>query len=167
MIREGDITVQKAVDICRAAEATRAQLKSISSDVPAPLQTTYVTTEVEIHFIGTKPKKEATKQACARCGHKHTSNQKNHFVKICKTGSFKQHPPCVHGIECNSSDELKRSIQAGTKSKDWKATILLNRLKMRFKLDTGAQYNVISNRKYNQISSEPLRTSLYTCGKAL
>ena len=186
MLREGDIPLQRAVDLCRAAEATKAQLKSISS---ASATADNITTEAEIHFIRNKHKREANKQVCTRCGHKHTSNQncpaqgvecykcgrKNHFAKVCKTAPFKQHPSRVHAIECNSSDESDDMfigmIQAGSKSKDWKATILLNRQKTTFKLD------VISKTKYNQISPEPLRasrarlvafgsTQLHTCGKA-
>ena len=48
------------IDLCRAAEAMKAQLKSISS---ASATTDNLTTEAEIHFVGTKHKREANKQA--------------------------------------------------------------------------------------------------------
>ena len=51
----GDITLQKALDICRASEAMTLQLKTIS-DAAA----TNVATESEIHSIGTKSKKNIT-----------------------------------------------------------------------------------------------------------
>ena len=60
---------------------------------------------------------------------------------------------------------------------DWKKTILLNKWQTTFKLDTGAQCNVISKHKYDQISTKALLPShprlvafggtlLHPCGKA-
>jgi len=72
-------------------------------------------------------------------------------------------------------------VQSGTnKSSDWKVTILVNDQKTCFKIDTGAQCNVISKQKYLQLilSSMPLQKSharlvafggqqLNACGKAI
>ena len=49
--------------------------------------------------------------------------------------------------------------QANSSLKDWKTTILLNKQKTTFKIDTGAQCNVISKRQYNQICNKPLLPS--------
>ena len=51
LLKEGDITLQKAVDICRRSEAMTLQLKTIGN--PA---TANITTETEIHPIGHKLK---------------------------------------------------------------------------------------------------------------
>ena len=85
LLREGDITLQKALDICRASEAMTLQLNTIS-DAAA----TNVATESEIHSIGTKSKKNITTSLCDRCGYKHTQEcrkcgHKNHFAKACRT----------------------------------------------------------------------------------
>ena len=181
LLREGDITLQKAVDICRANEAMTLQLKTISN--PA---TANITMETEIHPIGHKLKKETTKPPCNRCGLRHTPYQtcpaqgaecykcgrKNHFAK--------QPPSNIHAVQHNSADEpddlFIGMVQSNTNSKDWKTTLVPNKQKTIFKLDTGAQCNVISKHRYSQVSREPLRTSharliafggtqLHTCGK--
>ena len=69
------------------------------------------------------------------------------------------------------------TIENSTETKDWKATIKVNDRHTTFKLDTGAQCNVISKKTYDQISKRPLlksKTKLVTfsghklkaCGKA-
>ena len=69
LLREGDISLQRTVEICRANEAVTSQLKAISHT------TTDITTEAEIHPIRTTAKKLTDKPACNRCGYKHTLNQ--------------------------------------------------------------------------------------------
>ena len=90
----------------------------------------------------------------------------------------------VHSItQHESSDSSDKyfidMIQSGTnKSSDWKVTILVNDQKTCFKINTGAQCNVISKQKYHQLSSTPLQKSharlvafggqrLNACGKVL
>jgi len=52
-------------------------------------------------------------------------------------------------------------MQSGTnKLSDWKVTISVNDQKTCFKIDTGAQCNVISKQKYHQINSMPLQLML-------
>ena len=62
--------------------------------------------------------------------------------------------------------------------KDWTVTILLNQQRTIFKIDTGAQCNVIPQQKYYQVCKDPLQPSsanliafsrhkLHTCGKAI
>ena len=48
---------------------------------------------------------------------------------------------------------------ASTKTPDWKVSILVNRQRTSFKIDTGAQCNVISKSRYHQLSSLPLHKS--------
>ena len=68
-------------------------------------------------------------------------------------------------------------IQNTHKPTDCKVTILLNKQQTIFKMDTRAQYNVISKQKYNQVSKASLHQlnarlvafgghQLNTCGKA-
>ena len=58
-------------------------------------------------------------------------------------------------------------IESDTETKDWKASMRLNGYHTTFKLDTGAQRNVISKKTYDQISKRPLlksKTKLVTFG---
>ena len=99
-------------------------------------------------------------------------------------GSVEQNKlrPKVHSVEENISDDDESdmyvaTIENSTETKDWKATIKVNDRHTTFKLDTGAQCNVISKKTYDQISKRPLlksKTKLVTfsghklkaCGKA-
>ena len=46
-----------------------------------------------------------------------------------------------------------------TNKPDWKVSILVNHQRTSFKIDTGAQCNVISKSRYHQLSSMPLQQS--------
>ena len=172
LLREGDITLQRTVEVCRANEAIKLQLKSMSHTTTANPNT-----ETEIHSIKSKPVTSTAKPNCSRSGYKHTVNQtcpaygaeyhrcsrKNHFAKVCRSSYRKPLTSNLNTIEHNcltdAEDMFIGMIQTSRGSKDWKATILLNKQKTTFKLDTGAQCNVISKDKYNQISTKPLRPS--------
>ena len=50
-------------------------------------------------------------------------------------------------------------IQKPHKHKEWKVKLLLNKQQTTFKIDTGAQCNVIPKWKYRQLCKEPLQKS--------
>lgn len=94
LLRETDLTLEKAIDICRASEITSSQMKALND-------------EVNVHKVESiKPKKRDTKsehtsvmrKECSRCGNKHeyrkcpaygktckSCQKKNHFAKMCNT----------------------------------------------------------------------------------
>lgn len=96
LLREADLTLEKAIDICRASEITTTQIKAL-------------TEEVEMNRIRrVRPKDNRAKAStgrleqnelsCNRCGFKHeikkcpaigqtckTCHKKNHFAKMCKS----------------------------------------------------------------------------------
>ncbi|CAJ1049307.1 uncharacterized protein K02A2.6-like [Xyrichtys novacula] len=96
LLREADLTLEKAVDICRASELTNTQVKAL-------------TEEVEMNAVKTVKKKDfrvkanaeqQTEASCNRCGFKHGANacpalgqickkcqKKNHFAKMCRSQS--------------------------------------------------------------------------------
>ena len=97
------------------------------------------------------------KQLCDGCGNWHTRQQacpafgaecrkcgrKNHYAKICHT---KSRP--LHGIHMDDNDESTDdmfigALQKNNITKEWQITITLNNQRTKFKIDTGAQCNVI------------------------
>ena len=129
------------------------------------------------------------KQLCDRCGNWHTRQQacpafgaecrkcgrKNHFAKMCCT---KSRP--LHGIHMDDNDESTDdmfigALQKNNITKEWQITITLNNQRTKFKIDTGAQCNVISKQKYLTVCKTPLQKSMskltafggHTCGKAI
>ena len=93
LLREPDLTLQKAVDICRANETTTSQMKFFANDQPNTLPVIY-----GIHSQPT-PSKQIQKPYCDHCGNWHTRQQvcpalgaecrkcgqRNHFAKVCHT----------------------------------------------------------------------------------
>jgi len=157
---EPDLTLQKAIDICRANEATVTQMKSFATDIHSE--------PADIHGMC------KDKQACTRCGNWHTRQQmcpafgaecrkcgpRNHFAKVCRT---KLRPlPSIHLHNETSSDEdmFIGALQKGQSDKEWRqVTISINGLKTKFKIDTGAQCNTISKQKDLSVSQTPLQKS--------
>ena len=90
----------------------------------------------------------------------------------------------IHHIDEGSSDEDTANLYVCTISnskakqdEEWRATLILNDRRVVFKLDTGAECNVISKEVYDSVSKQPLqktRTKLIAfgghklnpCGKA-
>ena len=139
LLKEPDLTLQKAIDICRANEATTKQMKSFA----------HTTTDemTDIHRIN----KEI--QLCERCGNRHSTQQicpaigaqcrkcgrKNHFAKMCRT---KIRP--LYGIQTDehhhtSTDMFIGTIKKNHSPREWHVTLSLNNQRIKFKIDTGAQ----------------------------
>ena len=144
-------------------------------------------------------RKSITNNSCGRCGGRHPRQScpaigaechkcglKNHFSRVCRTKhSTNTRRPTpkrtIHNLEEESSDEDDANLYihavetTETKSED--ATLTLNDKSVTFRLDTGAECNVISKKTYDRISKRPpqrTRTKLIafgghrlnTCGKA-
>ena len=175
LLKEPDLTLQKAIDICRANEAALTQMKSFATNAHDTL--------ADIHGV------HKDKLLCDRCGNRHSRQQtcqafgaechkcgrKNHFAKVCRT---KSRP--LHGIHVDHTDMdmFIGALQKAHHTKEWQITLSLNGQKTKLKIDTGAQCNVIPKQKYLTVCKAPLLKStakltafgghrLLTCGKAI
>jgi len=99
LLRESDLTLQKALDVCRAAEATKSQMKSItcnSSDTAA----------VNNHMQHRTTTTDVSDRKCGNCGGTHPPrscpafgklsnkcHKPNHWSKCCRSSNtgLKQH----------------------------------------------------------------------------
>lgn len=132
----------------------------------------------------TKIAKNKVINNCSRCGRNHKVNEcpaygaecykckkKNHFSKMCKQKQIK-------GIqetdkdEASSSNDSNEYLFVGTvenkqsredeKSQDWVETVEVMdspRIRIKFKLDTGAQANIIPSHVFNRIPKVKLEKS--------
>ena len=67
LLTEVDLTLEKAVDICRANEATATQLKTLgASNVTKP-----ITDSMEIDTLSTSTQGGTHNQKCEKCGNWH------------------------------------------------------------------------------------------------
>ena len=173
LLKEGELTLQKALDICRANEATTTQLKTLSSSA-----TSKETHYQEVLAIQKRYQSDNPKPQCDKCGNRHYRHQpcpaqgvecyncgrRNHFAKVCRSRTNTKYQKKIHSVThdgSDTSDDLFIGMVkcATTKLPDWKVTLLINNHRMCFKIDTGAQCNVISRQKYHQLSSMPLQQS--------
>ena len=171
LLRETSLTLQKALDICRSSEAASTQMKSLTNDNPGASIAT---------INQRKPTSNSRHASCGRCGGRHPKQScpaigaqchkcglKNHFSRMCRTkANSKRTAPqqAIHHIDEGSSDEDTANLYVCTISnskakqdEEWRATLILNDRRVVFKLDTGAECNVISKEVYDSVSKQPLQ----------
>jgi hypothetical protein len=123
LLREANLTLQTALDICRAAEASRLQIQAMAKDPP----------QVEVHSMQTTQQAEGTvspavskrqtgkgNSRCRYCGGTHPPRQcpaygrtcghchkPNHFARVCqqKHGTAK----AVHAMKDLSEEEEEQA----------------------------------------------------------
>lgn len=173
LLRETDLTLQKAIDICRASETATQQMKAMQSSSAGA-------TSGNVDFVRRKTEKSKpmkntdskstasqNKQKCGKCGYKHeprkcpafgkichNCKKKNHFSKLCKSKK-------MHELHENDSDSdiFLNSVETDQHVNDWKVNVKICDKTVNMKLDTGAQCNVLPLHIYNQISGKPLKES--------
>ena len=159
---EGDLTLQRTIDVCRAAETSQAQLKAVGkTGSPATVNA------LKGRKGGLRKSKTATKKGdsqCKYCGNKHEfvkekcpawgktcdkCHGKNHFKRMCskkKAKSVKQLDVDDVDDESEEDDGEDRVFQIGKSSlRDAEAVTLEVDTGnfIRFQLDTGAKVNVL------------------------
>ena len=140
--------------VCRANETTTIQMKSFVSTTTDAM--------TDVHRI------RNVRQLCERCGTGHNKEQtcpamgecykcgrKNHFTKMCYTK-----PRPLYGIQTDEDDQVSTDMFIGAIQR---ARILpLNNQRMKFKIDTGAQCNMIPKQNYSKYPKHPYKSPLLT-----
>lgn len=148
-----DIPLDRAIQICKVAETTQSQVQKM-------------TQKLDVSYISKNQKKKP--YDCKKCGLKHVfakctafkhickiCNGKNHFEKMCdsnskKTKKFesKENKKAVNQCqeESGSSDESVYELEIssiGSVNDKWSVKLEINKKQIQFKIDTGAQCNVL------------------------
>ena len=150
LLQDPEVTLNRAINLIRASEVTKSQLDNISgakpttiaaiegkpktSPTPTPRKTNCRFCSYE-HIRGKCP---AYGQTCRKCG------QRNHFVKVCTNREVNSvNADATAGI----SDYFVGLIEGEGTEKSWFKEYELSKDKettsVVFKLDTGAQANVL------------------------
>ena len=173
LLREQNLTLNRAVEICLAAENAAMQLHHLETDLAR--------NSLDVHAIAGKNNKYSGKSKnlshkytpkheknCGRCGYKHEHGKcaaygqkckkcgrQNHFAKCCKTKN-------VHSVETqdnDSSDEFfvgaihKTGPQLA--KDEWVVPIFINDTVIPFKIDTGSQVNILPSHKFETLKFKP------------
>lgn len=102
LLREADLTLVKALDVCRAIERTSTQMKVLQEEV----EVQKIRTAKTNRRCGSMNENSVSKEKkfnCDRCGYKHVQRKcpaygqtckecekKNHFAKMCQTNTQKK-----------------------------------------------------------------------------
>ena len=180
LLREADLSLERAVDICRTAETSKMQYLAMSSS------------QSHIHAIttGKKSWRGQSKQPykyhvhpprkCLAYGKKcKQCNGMNHFANVCQGGGFRKSSKPVHTLRSEADIEGTGDdgqLFVGTlfigdiQANDWQTKLRFSDTPVTFKLDTGAQANVLPVNVYGRIKpNKPLartRTVLTAFGDA-
>ena len=167
LLREKDLCLTKAIDICKAAESSTKQLEKLTDEKKVEiLQESRPTT----YQAGTK---KTTRPACQNCGRNHplqrcpaygktcnACNKLNHFAKCCRPKPASQKKiNMVDEAETQDhpdSDSSSENFFIGTVDtkappNEWLETVEINTHKTECKIDTAAQCNVLPLSTYQKL----------------
>ncbi|KAJ8044099.1 hypothetical protein HOLleu_11471 [Holothuria leucospilota] len=180
LLREAKLTLQTALDICRASEVTLTQMKTLSSE-----KAVLVAAKSTRSRPTSKPGKNTShKSLCGRCGNKrHRSEEDcpamgelcrnckrpNHFAKVCRTkkdtGQYSagRNVSSVQQMDNDDTTDGNEFFVGVTntpgkplKNNSWTVNLSLESKTVTVQIDTGAQCNVMSQKTYSTLSKERL-----------
>lgn len=176
---EIDLTLKKAIDIARQFEQIKNQKKERqqSVNIDAARQTNPVrkfrsqgqptTSASKCNYCGyanhmNKTKCPAYGKRCKAC------NMLNHFAQVCRQSKDKH--SSIHNVEVEeqTTEHFLGSVASDNECNKWWLTATLQGTEIKFKVDTGADVDVISEVTYRELSSRPelspCRTTLISPG---
>ncbi|KAK3084719.1 hypothetical protein FSP39_017965 [Pinctada imbricata] len=192
LLRENDLTLNKALDICRSSEASSLQIKSLHNPMVAAdaVQKKKPPFNKPQRRFGQKPNKGRSVSdksndrprnnlqtiSCKNCGKKHVINNCPAFGKICYNCKGRNHysnlcpkprsNPNKHKVDTvDQSDDLflgMLSIDSLSDAEDtWIEPIKIHRKAVNFKLDTGAEANIIPAKIFDtlRLRNEKLKST--------
>lgn len=222
LLREVDLTLSKAIDICRLAEISRAQASSIkierSEHSVHQIESTDQLNGNQVHFVKHGTRRTSTSQretrwqppyrpfnkssdsgqqrreyqppqrtnlpstskmrhqpvhqsvnsaVCTKCGNNHKKfncpaygqrcsacRRMNHYARMCR----------VYLVKEDSSDQVIYKINNNNKySNEWSVSLLIKNVYINFKLDTGADVNILPKSylcKINVAENDLVKTTM-------
>ena len=171
LLRQVDLNLQRAVNLCRSAETTHKEIQSMKS-----IESKTVA-EKAIHGIKSKSRAGQAKpigQKCRRCGNEHPirkcpawglkcakSGGGNHFARMCLSRNTASQ---VHKVSAQQSkntffiDTLYTGNISATEENNksaWFTVINVHNSRIRMKLDTGAAANILPLQIFCKLKKPP------------
>lgn len=174
LLRETNLTLEKTVDICRAAEAAKTQIQAMGEQ------------NKTVHAIkkksnDAKQNKRCEKKSyqqqkaesfiCKKCGKSHPPRQcpafgatchacgkSNHFASVCMSQQKSTKPKHSRYVTVDSlfigSVELNKN--SGSAQNAWYTDVDIGNVTVKFKLDSGAEANIIPLNIYKSLDKTAL-----------
>ena len=166
LLREEELTLEKTMRICRAAEESKKQVKLMHDDKPTSIHG--IKQEHKSQKKGKALPKPPSKQQCGNCGKSHPKRQcvaygkecrkcgkLSHFAKFCRSG--KSAPKHINVVSRQGTADERgnqsqcepvfigavNQIPSEVSGDELFKTITIKGVPVKFKLDTGAQANIL------------------------
>ena len=172
LLKEKKLTLEKAVDIARAAESTAAQIKVMSSESGLFA----VKEQGKGHSDGSPVVTESRIKDCRFCGRSHERRNCPAFGQICAYCKKKNHfvAKCPVKTKVSAVQERFYLSVAGVSGGDREMVTLTvfkdaksaTGYEIAFLMDTGAQCNLLPVDVYKQVSGDQHLNFLYSRGKS-
>ena len=183
LLREADLTLNKALNICRAAEISQQQIEVMgATQTQVPVHTMqarskkggrYKKATSSMPTQSSDDKREYNTPACKYCGRSHAPRQcsafgkvcrkcggSNHFASVCLKGRSSARSPApsrrpVHTVESGETSGLFiGTVYVGEIDRSgWHANLFVCSQEVCFKLDSGADANVLPLETYERLGS--------------
>lgn len=177
LLRNTELTLEVAIDTVRATETSKTQIETLTNSALEAAainvgQKQNQKTKPPLRKQPPKPtEQKQSKKPCGRCGSHHkpreckafgtTCHRKNHFAQMCFTKSPDSDHQKLHEVGQQSDTDTHKDLflgelESSQKDKDKLFTNLNeNDKKKRFKVDTGAQCNVIPEHAFKKLRKKP------------
>jgi hypothetical protein len=175
LLMESDLKLDKAVNYCKAREESQKQVQLMKASCDPNLQTTEVN-KIKLtnsnngtnrNYVCSKCLRNHSFRNCPAWGKKCTKCKKlNHFANACKAQNVNEVESNDVGNSLTSQDLNIETILINTvdSTNSWRQNIIVNGVNISFKLDTGADVNVIPYKLYQQLAPD---TNITVSGKRL
>ena len=173
LLRITDLSLEKAIDICKAAEETSAQLQVMHGDMKnvsvvkkrqnrnQPKRTSHVNTPKP------RPPTDSDSYECKYCGRRHGKrdcpafgqichqcNGRNHFKSCCRS----KKPSVTTRKKVHVVDEhdfVVDAVEESNSNDSWIVPLLVQNVMIPMKLDTGSDVNILPLDDFNSLQHRP------------
>lgn len=170
LLRENELTLKRAEEICRAAELSELQLKLIKSDEDSICSVNASNTKHD------QPQFKNSSMSCTYCGLRHqprrcpaygklcnNCGRKNHFKSVCRSSTAHVKNVTTEKNENETNEFFVANVanesESVENSKEWTSAINIQGRQITFTLDTGAQVNIIPYNLFRRLKKTYLQTS--------
>ena len=185
LLRESDLQLEKALDICRIAETSHVQVTEMTKNSHGGENIEIARLKTRQRLTASYPERhtsyiprEPRQISCSYCGQIHqprrcpafgkqcaSCGKANHFAKACKVNFRKDISKSLQPVRETNPDEEVGSLYVGSivdnrsSTCKWTQELIVAGVKDFFKLDTGAEANVLPSQMYSRMRAVPLMKS--------
>jgi hypothetical protein len=154
LLREPDLILQKAEDVCRADEASEAHFQLLNDAGGSAVHAVDRQFKKDCAYCGKKhlPRKcPAYGQSCSKCG------KKSHFASVCRSSDGVAQ---LIVSEDGYDDLFVNTVSSPDPAKEWTTVLDVQGHRITFTMDTGAQVNILPKSLFSRLKKAVLLRSL-------